>query len=255
MKADVHSSGSGSKRWPLMFGQMAHSIPEYLRGTYNWAYVDRRNARLLDRDLVVNTILLGNQRRLTQAALAEVTPGQRVLQAAHVYGSMIPQLARRIGPSGHLDVVDVVPVQVALCRLKLRGCAHARVRLADVRDLKDDTYDVVNCFFLLHEVPDQYKRSVVDALLARVKPGGKAVFTDYHAPVGLNPLRALYGPLFDWLEPYARTMWHHDVREFAMEASRFRWEKVTMFGGVFQKTVAYSRAEKTSAVVEAMETA
>ncbi len=219
---------------------MAHLIPEYLR-PYKWAYLNRKNARLLDRDSVVNAILLGNHRRLRHAALSEVTPGQRVLQAAHVYGCMIRELANRIGPSGHLDVIDVVPLQVALCRLKLRGCAHARVRIADARDLGDETYDVVNCFFLLHEVPDPCKCSVVDALLARVAPGGKAVFIDYHAPVVRNPLRAFYGWVFDRFEPYARTMWHRDVREFSMEARRFRWEKVTMFGGVFQKAIAYSR--------------
>ena len=214
-------------------------IPDYLTTHYDWAYLTRKNARLLDNDLVVTAILLGNHRRLRRAALSEVAPGQSVLQAAHVYGSLIPELARRIGPKGQLEVIDLVPLQVALCRLKLRGFANTRVRVADAALATGETYDVVNCFFLLHELPDEQKCAVVDALLAQVAPGGRAVFIDYHAPALWQPLRGFYRRLFDRLEPFAESMWHHDVREFAGNAEAFRWKKTTLFGGVYQKTVAH----------------
>jgi SAM-dependent methyltransferase len=215
------------------------SIPKYLSETYAWAYLSRKNARLLDRDAVVNAILLGNHRRLRQAALCEIARGQRVLQAAHVYGRLIPELARRVGSGGQLDVIDIVPLQAARCRLKLRSYKQARVRIADARAPGCATYDVVNCFFLLHELPDHDKAAVVNALLARVAPGGKAIFIDYHAPIARNPLRRFYRRLFDHFEPFAITMWNRDVREFSTEAHGFRWEKITMFGGVFQRTIAY----------------
>ena len=226
---------------PFTARRVKAPIPKYLSETYAWAYLSRKNACLLDRDAVVNAILLGNHRRLREAALSEVVEGQRVLQAAHVYGRLIPELARRVGPSGQLDVIDVVPLQAALCRRKLRGYSQTRVWIADARDLGGDTYNVVNCFFLLHEIPDQDKGPVVDALLARVAPGGKAIFIDYHAPAVQNPLRHFYRRLFDRFEPFARTMWDREVREFSKEAHRFRWKKTTMFGGVFQKTIAHSR--------------
>ena len=219
-------------------GRQRDAIPEYLSAPYGWAYLNRKNARLLDQDAVVTAILFGNHRRLRRAALSEVAPGQRVLQAAHVYGCLIPELARRIGASGRLDVIDLAPLQAALCRRKLRGFAHARVRVADAAKPGAETYDVVNCFFLLHEVPDAQKCAVVDALLAQVAPGGRAVFIDYHAPARWQPLRGFYRWLFDRFEPFAESMWHHDVREFSGNADAFCWEKVTMFGGVFQKTVA-----------------
>ncbi len=213
------------------------AIPLSFSDPYGWAYLNRKNARLLDHDAVVTAILLGNHRRLRRAALSEIAPGQRVLQAAHVYGCLIPELADRIGPRGRLDVVDLVPLQAALCRLKLRGFNHTRVRVADAADPGEDSYDVVSCFFLLHEIPDEQKRAVVDALLARVAPGGKAVFVDYHQP---KPwlLRAAYGLMFDYLEPFAKSLWAHEVPEFAGDAEAFAWTKETMFGGVYQKTVA-----------------
>jgi SAM-dependent methyltransferase len=204
-----------------------------------WAYLNRRNARILDHDAVVTAILLGNHRRLRRAALAEVAPGQRVLQAAHVYGRLIPELAERIGPTGGLDVIDLVPLQAALARRKLRGFANVRVRVADAREPRTETYDVVNCFFLLNEIPDAQKRAVVDALLAQVAPGGKAIFIDYRLPAPWQPLRAYYRQVFDRFEPFAESMWRHEVCEFAERADAFRWEKLTMFWGVFQKTVAH----------------
>lgn len=230
-----------ANRWPAQRRIKHDPIPDYLSGPYNWAYLNRRNACLLDRDSVVAVILLGNHRRLRHAALVEVARGQSVLQAAHVYGCLIPELARRIGPTGHLDVIDMVPLQVALCKRKLRGMPQARVRVADACDPGSKTYDVVNCFFLLHEIPDLQKYAVVDALLAQVAPGGKAVFIDYHAPCAGHPLRPFYRRIFALFEPYAESIWHHEVRDFSRHADAFRWEKTTMFGGVFQKTVAYRR--------------
>lgn len=214
------------------------AIPLHLSAPYGWAYLNRKNARLLDHDAVVTAILLGNHRRLRRAALAEVAPGQSVLQAAHVYGCLIPELARRIGASGRLDVVDLVPLQAALCRRKLRGFDHARVRIADAAEPGDESYDVVSCFFLLHEIPDQQKRAVVDALLARVAPGGRAVFIDYHEPMPWL-LRGAFRLMFDYLEPFAESLWRHEVRELSSDPGAFRWEKQTMFGGVYQKIVAH----------------
>lgn len=230
--------------WPSAENQALGSaaielIPSYIQAWYGWAYVDRNNASLLDRELIVAAILLGNNRRLRQALLSEVVPGQSVLQAAHVYGRLIPDLARQIGPQGYLDVIDIVPLQAALCRRKLQGVAHARVRLADAADPGAKIYDVVSCYFLLHEVPDEKKSAIVAALLNRVAPGGRAVFIDYHRPARLHPLRGFYHRLFKRLEPYASSMWDHEIFEYAANAVAFTWKKQTLFGGVFQKTVAF----------------
>lgn len=219
-------------------------VPRYIRARYGWAYVDRANACLLDRESIVAAILFGNNRRLRRALLSEIAAGQSVLQAAHVYGRLIPDIARLVGAHGRLDVIDVVPLQAALCRRKLQGFAQARVRIADAADPGPRTYDVVSCYFLLHEVPDDKKSAIVRALLDRVAPGGKAVFIDYHRPVRLHPLRGFYRNLFERVEPYAASMWESDISDYANDAAAYRWEKLTLFGGVFQKTVAVRIGER-----------
>ena len=224
----------------------ATAIPAYLREVYGWAYLNRTNAYLLDRDAVVSAILLGNNRRLRRALLCEIDPGQRVLHVAHVYGRLIPELAGRVGRSGRLDVIDLVPLQAALCRRKLRGLPQAHVRVADAARPGDGMYDAVTCFFLLHEIPDERKHAVVDALLARVVPDGRVVFVDYHRPARWHPLRGVMRGLMNWLEPFAESLWRHEIAEFASASGAYRWEKQTLFGGLYQKTIAYRPSSRAA---------
>lgn len=213
-------------------------IPAYLHEVYGWAYLNRINANLLDHDAVVSAILLGNNSRLRRTLLAEIEPGQRVLHVAHVYGRLIPELAARVGCSGRLDVIDLVPLQVELCRRKLRAFPQAEVRIADASHPGDGVYDAITCFFLLHEIPDERKRSVVDALLARIVLGGRVVFVDYHKPHWAHPLKAVTSLVFDTLEPFAKDLWRQEIKEFASNPGPNDWRKQTYFGGLFQKVVA-----------------
>ena len=213
-------------------------VPGYLKDIYAWAYLHPGNAARLDREAVVSLILWGNHGRLKRAVRSEFEPGQRVLQAAHVYGDLIPGLARRIGPRGRLEVIDIAPLQVALCAEKLRQYPWAAVRRADAREPCGGPYDGICCYFLLHELPWAWKRAVVDALLAEVAPCGKAVFVDYHRPRPWNPFGPVMATVFRRLEPYAREMWDNDISALASDPARFTWRKETYFGGLYQKVVA-----------------
>lgn len=213
-------------------------LPGYLQGTYYWAYVNPRNVRLLDREIVVRTILWQQHLKLQRLAFAEILPGQAVLQPASVYGSFAPNLARHVGPDGRYDLVDVAAVQVRGARAKLRPFPFARVHHANILDFEGRPYDVVCCYFLLHEVPDDDKFRIVNRLLEKVQPGGKVVFVDYHKPRWWHPLKLITSIVFDTLEPFAKRLWRSEIREFAAEPEQFSWRKETIFGGLFQKVVA-----------------
>jgi ubiquinone/menaquinone biosynthesis C-methylase UbiE len=213
-------------------------IPTYLSSTYRWAYLDARNAKYLDRELVVRTILWGQHRRLERAAFSEILPGQHVLQTACVYGDYSQKLAELVGPDGRLEVIDVAEVQVRNCHRKLAKYSHATVRHENVLHLRDRNVDVVCCYFLMHEMPDDYKRGVSAAMLNSVRPGGKVVFVDYHKPHWANPIRLVTSLVFDMLEPFAKGLWRSEIAEFAGNDPRFEWKKETYFGGLYQKVVA-----------------
>ena len=214
------------------------AVPRYLSETYTWAYLNPRSVKLLDRESVVATILWWQHRKLERMVLAEIDPGSTVLQTACVYGDLSPVLARHIGAEGSLEIVDVSKAQVDKCAEKMRDYPFVSVRRLDVLDLGDGEYDTVCCYFLMHEVPDDYKRGLVDVVLNNIGPDGKVVFIDYHKPHWAHPLKPLMSIVFDLLEPFAKSLWRQDIRDFASEPEKFHWRKESFFGGLYQKVVA-----------------
>jgi ubiquinone/menaquinone biosynthesis C-methylase UbiE len=221
-----HRSGPARKA-------VAISLP-YLEDNYGWAYLRPVSPMVFDHTAVVSAILWGCYPRLKRAVLNEVRPGQSVFQAACAYGDLSVELAQHIGSSGHLDIIDIAPLQVANWRRKLARFPQAKVRVADAAAPGNAVYDAVCCFFLLHEMPDNYKTVVIDSLLGRLAVGGKAIFVDYHKSHGLHPLKPVTALIFD----LADALWQREIAEFASDGDRFQWRKNSCFGGLYQVTVA-----------------
>lgn len=216
----------------------APALPAYLRETYAWAYLDERSVPWLDRPWIVDAILWGNAARLMEAAVREFPAGAHVLQAAAVYGNFSPRLARRVGPQGRLTVVDVAPIQVARTNEKLAAHPNARAFVGDLAEPFGQAFDAVCCFFLLHEVPPAVRGRIVENLLRAVKPGGKAVFVDYHRPRRGHPLGPLMRLVWRRLEPFAESLLDARIAAIAPAGAGFSWREERFFGGLYQKVVA-----------------
>lgn len=213
-------------------------VPAYLPKNYHWAYLNPRNVQLLDRELVVATILWGNHIRLRQSAFEEIRPGKQVPQPACIYGDFSPALARHVGSRERLQVLVVAPVQFERCRRKLRDFPQATVRLADAGQPSGEIHDAICCYFLLHEMPADYKRKVVNALLESVIPGGKVTFVDHHRPHFAHPLKGITSVVFDTLEPFTKDLWHNAIADSASAPSKFVCNKQTYFGDLSPKATA-----------------
>jgi ubiquinone/menaquinone biosynthesis C-methylase UbiE len=213
-------------------------IPDYLKNTYNWAYINPASVSFLDREIIVWAILWGNSERLKRAAFKEIEPETKVLQAAYVYGDFSPSLARHIGPKGQLDVVDIVPLQVDNCQRRLKNEPWASARVADAAQPGGGPFDSVCCYFLLHEMPHDKKIEVIRGLLDCVAPGGRAVFIDYHKPARFHPLKGIMHFIWRTLEPYAVELTETEIVSLADYGESFSWSKETFFGGLYQKVVA-----------------
>jgi ubiquinone/menaquinone biosynthesis C-methylase UbiE len=213
-------------------------IPAYLQEVYYWAYLNPRNVRWLNHEPVVRLILWNQHVKLRNSAFAEIEPGQNVLQSTCVYGQYLPLLAERIGESGHLSLVDVAEVQLTNAYRRLHKYPHVSLHHANVMELSDKQFDVAISYFLLHEIPDDDKKKAINVLLNKVKPGGKLVFIDYDKPHWWHPLKPITSIVFDTLEPFAKGLWRHEIRDFAEDSDRFEWRKENFFGKLFQKVVA-----------------
>jgi ubiquinone/menaquinone biosynthesis C-methylase UbiE len=220
----------------------ADAIPEYLAKTYTWAYLSRRTMPWLDRPAVVSAILWGNAGRLMRSSISHFSPGERVLQAACVYGTYSPQLAEQVGGAGELTVTDVAAVQLDNVAPKLAPFKHVRLHRGDLSrghtGVEAGSMDAVACFFLLHEVPSAHRRRIVEALLDSVRIGGRVVFTDYHRMNAWNPLRPVMAIVFKTLEPYANSLLDQSLESISPRCESFRFEKRTLFGGLYQEVVA-----------------
>ena len=220
--------------------QQVAAIPQYLHDTYWWAYVHPRAVRFFERQWLVNLILWGNFTRLRDAALAEMgesLPG-RSLQVACVYGDFTPKLAERVASGGMLDVVDVLPVQLANLRGKLQPSSPVNLVNRDASDLgfASDSYDRVILFFLLHEMPLEVRRRTLAEAVRVMKPGSQLVIVDYHRPAGWHPLRGVMKWILRNFEPFAMDLWRHEVAEWLPAGARIL-RKETCYGGLYQRLV------------------
>ena len=221
--------------------QQVAAIPAYLHETYWWAYVHPKAVRFFERQWLVNLILWGNFAKLRDAALDELgesLPG-RTLQVACVYGDFTPCLARRLPQGGSLDVVDVLPIQLANLRRKLGPSAAVNLINRDASDLglADGSYERVVLFFLLHEMPLEVRRRTLSEAMRVLKPGGQLVIVDYHRPSSWHPLRAVMQWILRNFEPFAMDLWRHEVMEWLPSLGAGSLRKETFYGGLYQKLV------------------
>jgi len=218
------------------------AIPDYLLAHYWWAYVHPNAVRVFERQWLVNLILWGNFARLRDAALAEFGPRVegRTLQVACVYGDFSQRLAARLAPGASLDIVDILSIQLANLRGKLADGPPVALHQRDSTALgfADASYDQAIIFFLLHEQPAFVRRKTLAEALRVVRPGGKIVLVDYHAPGPLQPLHYVFRPVLQALEPYALDLWEHEIAEWLPRGPHLRdMRKETFFGGLYQKLV------------------
>ena len=82
------------------------------------------------------------------------------------------------------------------------------------------------------------RRQTVSEALRVVKPGGKLVIVDYHQPAHGHPLRYLFRPILDLLEPFALDLWENEIGTWFPEEFRPAGvSKRTYYGGLYQKVV------------------
>jgi ubiquinone/menaquinone biosynthesis C-methylase UbiE len=214
--------------------------PAYLLKHYWWAYVHPNALKVFDHQWMVEAILWGNYGRLRDVALdalGDALPG-RTLQVAAAYGDLTPLLVKRVTKgNGALDVIDVLPIQLANLRAKLDSEAPVETSLMDSTALgfKDGAFDRALVFFLMHEQPEDVRRKTLAEAFRVVRPGGRIVIIDYARPKWWNPYRYFFRPFLAVLEPFALDMWRQEVAAFLPRDGAGRsLKRRSFFGGLYQ---------------------
>jgi ubiquinone/menaquinone biosynthesis C-methylase UbiE len=221
----------------------APSIPEYLQDTYWWAYLHPKSFWFFEREWVVNLILWGNMRRLTDDVIDELDarPRSRILQVACVYGQFSSLLAGHLARNdSRLELLDVAPIQLQNARKKLADHHNVGYHHQDssAMSFASGSFEETVVFFLLHEQPEEVRRETVAEAIRVTRPGGKIIFVDYHGPQRSNPMRYVMKPILTWLEPFAMDLWRDELPEYLpphIDAEQV--DSKFYFGGLYQKVV------------------
>lgn len=228
--------------------EQAVALPDYLVRNYWWAYLWRPAVWFFDHQPIINGIVFGQYRRLTDETLRLVggAGAGRTLLIASAYGNLIPRLTATLA-GGPLTVIDVAPIQLERAQVKLVQAGLAkRVQLrrmnAERLYFSDDSQDTSLFFLLLHELPVDARRRAVREALRVTRPGGHLVLAEYGAFTRthwfhrLAPLRWIFG----FAEPFLPSLWHQDLEalltgQAASLGKRIECEeKVPIFGGFYR---------------------
>ncbi len=222
-------------------------LPAYMDITYGDIKNDMSGLMAMDNVFYCKLRTLMQYNKLVDAATKEIKMNQSVLQLGVVFGNELDEVALSAGSYGQVDIVDINPMQVNRTLEKYWNIYPCmKVFRQDAAKLKlKNFYDNVLVFMLLSEVPAATKKKIVDNALKMVKPGGKAIFIDWHNPLYYHPLRyvvRMYNRLYN---PFVEPLWDHDIETYSDTNLRrqFVWRKSTYFGRMFQKVVAVRKTD------------
>ena len=212
-------------------------LPAYLTDIYGWLYLNPKLYNLLDNTFLLNFLTLGYHSLLTEEVKKEISPHSHILQIGATLGGQIEKAYSGLGMLGSYTIVDILPAILETCREK-----HLEQKIgfvhADASKTVKGNYDVIICYMLLHELPPLTRTRVIDNILKALKPGGKAVFIDYHQPSSYHPLKYIIRTVNRLYQPFAESLWKNSIKGMASHPEICRWSQQTYFGGVYQKVVA-----------------
>lgn len=217
-------------------------LPAYLKEIYGDFYNNKKLCNWVDSPWIRTILSLGNNMRMIDASLKEISQGDKVLQLGATFGLQMDQTALRIGKYGQYDIAEVSNIQIKRCKEKYGNLyTHMGYIHQNVNEPIKSGYDVVLCFMLLHEVPHIQKAKILKAAIDSTKEGGKVVIIDYHEPKKYHPLRYLVRMFNRLYQPFAEILWDREIPTFIKDKSAYMFRRSLYFGGMYQKVVIYKK--------------
>ncbi|HEX7587978.1 MAG TPA: class I SAM-dependent methyltransferase [Anaerolineae bacterium] len=161
-------------------------------------------------DSYMRTMTLGTERRLRdlEVGLAQLKPGDQVLEVGCGTGTLTLAAQRKVGPTGQTYGIDVIPKMVEASRRKAEQAGvDISFQVGGIDDIPfpDGKFDAVLCSFMIFHMSEGVRRRGIQEIRRVLKPGGRLVVVDMALPVSRVP-RAIAKALFGG-------MLQHELRE------------------------------------------
>ena len=142
-------------------------------------------------DLATRLLFLGKEQAVRDMTLdlAEIKPGEVVLDVGCGTGSLTIGALGRVGPTGKVHGIDAAPEMIEVARRKARHLAAQtgaeidfRVGLIEDIPFPDDQFDLVLSSLMLHHLPLDLKGQGFLEIGRVLKPGGRFLAVDFQPP-------------------------------------------------------------------------
>lgn len=120
--------------------------------------------------------------RRKTVALARIQPGETVLDVGCGTGTLVMEVARRVGRAGRVAGIDPGHQQIVRARAKAaRRNVPIEFQIGVIEQLTfpDQTFDVVFSTLMMHHLPAPLKRQGLAEIARVLKPGGRLVIADF----------------------------------------------------------------------------
>lgn len=134
--------------------------------------------------------------RKRTADLANIQPGEKVLDVGCGTGTLAMEVARRVGATGQVFGIDPGDNQIARARSKATRrnlSIEFQVGVIEHLDFPDQTFDVVLSTIMMHHLSDTLKRQGLAEIARVLKPGGRLVIADFQRPEERSVPRKRFG--------------------------------------------------------------
>ena len=142
-------------------------------------------ARLYDLFGVLFTFGRIGTLRYRTIELAQIAPGEDVLDVGCGTGEIAMRAKARTGPAGYVAGIDPAPEMIDAARQKAaRAGVEIDYRVAAVEALPfaDATFNVVVSSLMMHHLPADLKPRALAEIYRVLKPGGRLVVVDFQRP-------------------------------------------------------------------------
>ncbi len=196
-------------------------------------------------DLLLDFLTLGGYATFLRKAITILSPkqGEKILDLCSGTGRAVSWIADGVGSEGKVIGMDLSKNMIEVARHRYGKSRNSIFLLQDVTQSwgYQNYFDGILNSFSLHELPEKYRRNVLEQSYLALKERGRLVIADFNPQVS-GWARLLSLLFFKLFEKRNLNFFDFHQNETLNRIGFKRTKTVSVLGGVLQITLAYKHS-------------